>query len=198
MLTKGKHAKTKGQKQKPKQCYQVGDKQCNQAGIPLSDYGDAVERAIRRDRVNLARKILCNKNIPRTYDDFNLREFLDTASHAHQPNTVNNMTSKDVMDAYDADIRQGIEVDTEIPGDKIAVGVDAAGERLYVYFPGFAKFRHIHDDLDEAITTLIATYPPVKPAGDARHVVFPGQPDIHGTLHLGFWAPQTQPGKKET
>ncbi|KAJ3142107.1 hypothetical protein HDU90_004380 [Geranomyces variabilis] len=125
--------------------------------------------------------------IPRTYDDFNMREFLKTASVSHQPNTVNNRTRKDVMEAYDADIRQ----------EKIAVGLDAAGERLYVYFPGFAKFCHIHDHLDEAITTLIATYPPAEPKTDECHVAFPGQHDIHGTHHIGFGDLQTQPGEKE-
>ncbi|KAJ3165288.1 hypothetical protein HDU88_004373 [Geranomyces variabilis] len=200
MPTKGKHAKTKGRKQKPKQCNQAGHKQCNQAGFPfkLSNYRDQVERGIRRHPVNLARKILCNKNVPRTYDDFNMHVFLKTASRACQPNTVNNMTNKDVMQAYDADIRHGIKVDTEIPGDKIAVGLDAAGERLYVYFPSFAKFRNIHDDLDSEITTLITMYPPAQPDTDACHVEFPGQPDPHGTLHIGFWGQQTQPGPKET
>ncbi|KAJ3156373.1 hypothetical protein HDU89_004155 [Geranomyces variabilis] len=198
MPTKGKHAKTKGRKQKLKQCDQAGDKQCDESGIPFSDYGDAVERAIRRDRVNLARKILRNKTIPHTYEDFNMREFSKTASFVHQPNTVNNnMTNKDIMQAYDADIYQYIKVDTEIPSEKIAVGLDAAGERLYVYFRGFAKFRHIHGHLDKAITTLIATYPPAEPQTDECHVAFPGQPDIHGTHHIGFGDLQTQPGEKE-
>ncbi|KAI8586092.1 hypothetical protein BDZ88DRAFT_491418 [Geranomyces variabilis] len=116
---------------------------------------------------------------------------------ARQPNTVNNMTNKDVMDAYDADIDQGNKVDTEIPGDKIAVGLDAAGERLYVYFPGFANFHQIHKHLNKGITKLIATNPPDEVTTDARHVAFPGQPDVHGTHHIGFWGPQTQPGKKE-
>ncbi|KAJ3164517.1 hypothetical protein HDU87_003695, partial [Geranomyces variabilis] len=124
MPTKGKHAKKHGKDLKQKH------KQSDQAGIPFSDYRDTVERLIRRDRVNHAKKILETKTTPHVYEDFNMREFLKTASFVH-PNTVN-MTNKDVLRVYQADIRHGIEVDMEIPGDKIAVGLDAAGERIYV------------------------------------------------------------------
>ncbi|KAI8592133.1 hypothetical protein BDZ88DRAFT_305244 [Geranomyces variabilis] len=50
MPTKGKHAKTKSRKQKPKQCHQARDKQCDQAGIPLSDYGDALSARVAEPR----------------------------------------------------------------------------------------------------------------------------------------------------